>query len=48
MNLMKIYHPIKEPSAGFAIFIKLAESVEIALAIFVVYAQHHRAKNASI
>ena len=46
--MMKIYHRIKELSAGFAILIKLTQSVEIALAMFVVYAQHHCVKNASI
>ena len=40
MEVMKIYHQIEEPSAGFAILIKLAQSVEIALSMFVIYAQH--------
>ena len=45
---MKIYQRIKEPSAGFSILIKLAQSVEIALAMFAEYDQHQCAKNASI
>ena len=38
MEVMKIYHLTKELSAGNAILIKLAQSVEIAFAMFVVYA----------
>ena len=38
MEVMKIYNQIKKSSAGFAILIKFAQSVEIALAMFVVYA----------
>ena len=45
MEVIKTYHQIKKPSAGFAILIKLAQSVEIALAMFVVYAQLQCAKN---
>ena len=45
---MKVCHRIKKSSAGIAILIKLAQSVEIALATFVVYAQHQCAKNTSI
>ena len=45
---MKIYHQVKEPRAGFAILRKLERSVETALAMFAVYAQHQWVKNASI
>ena len=48
MEVMEIYQQIQEPSSGIAILIKLTESVEIALAMFVVYTQHQRAKNASV
>ena len=40
--------PNKKPSEGFAIIIKLVQSVEIALAMFVIYTQPQCAKNASI
>ena len=48
MEPMKIYHRVKEPSAGFAILTKLAQTVETALCMFAVYAQHQCVKNASI
>ena len=48
MKLMKIHHRVKEPSAGFAILTKLAQTVETALAMFAVHAQHQCVKNASI
>ena len=48
MDVMKIHYRIKETSAGFAILIKLEQSVETTLTMFVEYAQHQCAKNASI
>ena len=48
MEVMEIYHQIKESSAEFAILIKLSRRVKIALAIFVAYAHHQCAKNTSI
>ena len=48
MELMKDYHRVKEPSAGFAILTKLVQTVETALAMFAVYAQHQCVMNASI
>ena len=36
MEVKKIYQQIKEKSAGFAILIKLLQSGEIALAMFLV------------
>ena len=48
MEVKKIYHKIKEPGAGFAIPIKLSRTMEIAFAMFVVYAQHRCANNVSI
>ena len=48
MEVMQIYYRIKGPRGGFAIQIKLAQIVEIAIAMFVVYAQHQCSKNASI
>ena len=47
MKVMKIYKRIKELSAGIEILIKLAQSVEIPHAMFVVYVHHQWAKNAS-
>ena len=48
MELMEIYHPVKEPSARFATRTKLVQTVETALTMFAVYAQHHCVKIASI
>ena len=48
MDLMKMYHRVKEPSAGFSILTKLAQTVKTALDMFALYAQHQCVTNASI
>ena len=48
IELMKIYHRLKERSAVFANLTKLARSVETALAMFAAHARHQCAKTASI